>query len=206
MTDTCPYVSRGGLKLRHGLDTFAIDVRGLICADLGASTGGFTDCLLRAGASRVHSVDTAYGQLAWTLRNDPRVTVIERTNALHAQPPQGGVDLVVVDLGWTPQRLAVPAALRWLRPGGRILSLVKPHYELKALGQEPLPPGGVLDEARAEEIVALVVRNMPSLGAQVLGTTRSPILGGAPKSGKGRGHGNAEWLAFLSPVAGPPTA
>jgi 23S rRNA (cytidine1920-2'-O)/16S rRNA (cytidine1409-2'-O)-methyltransferase len=113
-----PFVSRGGLKLRHALGEFGIDPAGLTCADLGCSTGGFTDCLLRAGAARVYAVDTAYGELAWSVRTDPRVRVMERTNALHAEPPEGGVDLVVIDLGWTKQALAVPAALRWLKPGG----------------------------------------------------------------------------------------
>lgn len=193
------YVSRGGLKLRHAIDTFAIFPLGLVCADLGASTGGFTDCLLQAGASRVYSVDTAYGQLAWTLRNDPRVVVVERTNALHAQPPQGGVDMVVVDLGWTPQRLIVPAALRWLKPGGRIVSLIKPHYELKALGDEPLPPGGVLDDAKAQRVVGLVASELRGLGARVIGVTRSPIRGGAGKSTESGGRGNAEWLVLITP-------
>ncbi|MDX2148723.1 MAG: SAM-dependent methyltransferase [Planctomycetota bacterium] len=136
-----PFVSRGGVKLRHALDAFTIDARGLVCADLGASTGGFTDCLLQAGVARVHALDTAYGELAWKLRNDPRVVVRERTNALYAEPPAEGVALVVVDLGWTPQRLVVPAALRWLAPGGRIISLIKPHYERsdreRAAGWDP---------------------------------------------------------------------
>lgn len=198
MQPALPYVSRGGLKLRHALESFAVDVTGLTCADLGCSTGGFTDCLLQSGAASVYAVDTAYGQLAWKLRQDPRVHVMERQSALHARPPVEGVDLVVVDLGWTPQHLLVPAALKWLRPKGRIISLVKPHYELKSLGQEPLPPGGVLDEARAEEITTLVIERLPALGVRVLNTTKSPILGGTgknlnPKTGKG----NAEWLVLL---------
>ena len=127
MQPECPYVSRGGLKLRHALDAFRIDVSGLECADLGCSTGGFTDCLLQCGAKSVVAVDTAYGQLAWKLRKDPHVIVRERENALHAPPPSGGVDLVVVDLGWTPQKLLIPAALKWLRPGGKIITLIKPR-------------------------------------------------------------------------------
>src|SRR5262245_635720 len=101
MQADCPYVSRGGLKLRHALDEFGVDVKGLACADLGCSTGGFTDCLLQAGAARVYAVDTAYGQLAWKLRQDSRVVVMERTNALYAEPPAPGglVDLVVADAG-----------------------------------------------------------------------------------------------------------
>lgn len=190
------YVTRGGLKLRHALDAFSLDVRGLTCADLGCHMGGFTDCLLRAGAARVYAVDTAHGQLAWTLRQDPRVVVMERTNALHAAPPPGGVDLVAADLGWTPQHRLVPAALRWLRPGGRILSLIKPHYEAAALGPRSAPPGGVLAADEAERVVHRVLGEMPTLGAAVLGLTRSPIAGGVTRR---RGAaGNAEWLALLA--------
>ena len=195
-----PYVSRGGLKLRHALTHFAIEPHGFVCADLGCSTGGFTDCLLQAGAERVVSVDTAYGEFAWKLRNDPRVTLRERTNALHATPIEGGVDLVVIDLGWTPQRLVVPAALKWLRPDGRIITLVKPHYELKDQGQE-LPRGGVLSPELAESVLSRVIERMPSLNAQVLGVVESPILGG--KAGKNSGGtGNREWLVVLRNTGG----
>ncbi len=183
------FVSRGGEKLRHALDEFKVDVNGLTAADLGCSTGGFTDCLLKAGAARVHAVDTAYGELAWKLRNDSRVTVMERSNALHAVPPEP-VSLVVMDLGWTPQRLAVPAALKWLVPGGRIISLVKPHYELKDEGGS-LPRGGILDEAEAAQVVERVKAKLPQWGVRVLGMTKSPILGGTKRTG------NAEWLALL---------
>jgi 23S rRNA (cytidine1920-2'-O)/16S rRNA (cytidine1409-2'-O)-methyltransferase len=200
-----PYVSRGGLKLRHALDAFHLDVAGLRCADLGASTGGFTDCLLQAGAAHVISVDTAYGQFAWKLRNDPRVTLLERSNALHVLPPEP-VDLVVIDLGWTPQRLAIPAALRWLRPGGagggggggRIISLVKPHYELDADESRRLLRDGVLPDADAERTVERVLASMSSLGAGVLASTRSPIEGS-----KGKSRGNAEWLVLLRPSPPP---
>lgn len=195
-----PYASRGGLKLRHALEHFHIDPTGLTCADLGCNVGGFTDCLLQSGAAKVYSVDTAYGELAWKLRNDPRVVVAERTNALHAEPPAGGVDLVVVDLGWTPQRLLIPAALRWLRPGrdgdgGRIISLIKPHYELKDREPRGLPIGGILDDSLAQRTVDRVLAELPGLGVRVLGATRSPILGGASK--KSKGAGNAEWLVLL---------
>ncbi|CAG0999243.1 16S/23S rRNA (cytidine-2'-O)-methyltransferase TlyA [Phycisphaerales bacterium] len=184
------YVSRGGLKLRHALDEFRIDPAGLTCADLGASTGGFTDCLLQAGAARVFAVDTAYGEFAWKLRNDPRVTLMERTNALHAAPVER-VDLVVLDLGWTPQRLAIPEAMRWLKPDGRVITLIKPHYEHKVRGGE-LPRGGVLEEALAAEIARQVTTDLPALGVRVLGITKSPIAGGA------KARGNAEWLALLA--------
>lgn len=204
------YVSRGGLKLRHALDTFGLSPQSLTCADLGCSTGGFTDCLIQAGAARVYAVDTAYGQLAWTLRTHPRVTVIERTNALHATPPQP-VDLVVIDLGWTPQRLAIPAALAWLKPtdSARIITLIKPHYE--ASDSPPDDPDrppprrrgpsprthGILPEPDAQAITDRVVASMPALNVQVLALTRSPILGGAGGKNKSATTGNIEWLALL---------
>lgn len=189
------YVSRGGLKLRHALDHFALEVTGWRCADLGASTGGFTDCLLQAGAAHVVSVDTAYGQFAWKLRNDPRVTLLERSNALHTLPTEP-VSLVVMDLGWTPQRLAVPAALRWLAPGGRVISLVKPHYELDDGERRDLLRGGVMDEASAAAVVERVLTGLEAEGVRVLGSTPSPIEGS-----KGKSRGNREWLALLEPAA-----
>jgi 23S rRNA (cytidine1920-2'-O)/16S rRNA (cytidine1409-2'-O)-methyltransferase len=220
-----PYVSRGGLKLRHALDTLALSPAGLTCADLGCSTGGFTDCLLKAGAARVYAVDTAYGQLAWTLRNDPRVVVIERSNALHTSPPEL-VDLVVIDLGWTPQRLAIPAALAWLRPGpdARIISLIKPHYEASARGGGAMPASpaptsrpprgrrpasrdrGILPEEEAQTITDRVIAGLPALGVRVLGLTRSPILGGAGGKSKPATTGNAEWLVLLERDANRATA
>jgi 23S rRNA (cytidine1920-2'-O)/16S rRNA (cytidine1409-2'-O)-methyltransferase len=191
-----PFVSRGGVKLRHALDELNIDVRGMRCVDLGCSTGGFTDCLLQAGAARVVAVDTGYGVLAYRLRIDPRVLVLERASALHVEIPagEGGVDLAVIDLGWTPQRLAIPAALRWLGPGGRILTLVKPHYEAEKLGKAGLLKGGVLEEADAQEIAREVIELMPALGVEVIGSTRSPLSGG-----KQRSQGNAEWLVLARP-------
>lgn len=192
------FVSRGGLKLHHALTEFAIDATGLVCADLGCSTGGFTDCLLQAGAAKVHSVDTAYGELAWKLRNDPRVVVTERTNALHAVPPADGVDLVVVDLGWTVQRLVIPAALKWLRPSGRIITLIKPHYEAKEFGID-IPRKGVLDESIALDITNRVMvrveESAQQWGITIRGITKSPILGGKEKA-----TGNPEWLALLQRV------
>ncbi len=193
-----PYASRGGEKLRHALDHFGINAAGLVCADLGASTGGFTDCLLQAGAARVYAVDTAYGQLAWKLRNDPRVVVMERTNALHAEPPADGVDLVVIDLGWTRQGLAIPAALRWLRTGGRIITLIKPHYEIERPDFARLARNGVLPDDEAERIAEQVAERLRAEGHAVAGLTRSPIRGG----GKGSA-GNAEWLALITPPVAP---
>ena len=107
-----PFVSRAGLKLEHALQEFNFDVTDMSCADLGCNVGGFTDCLLQRGASNVFAVDTGYGTLAWKLRSDERVTTLERSNALHLEPPEL-VDLVVIDLGWTPQKLALPAGMKW---------------------------------------------------------------------------------------------
>ncbi len=193
--DTTPeFVSRGGLKLHHAINEFGLAVAGLVCADLGCSTGGFTDVLLSRGAWRVHSVDTAYGELAWKLRQDDRVVVHERSNALHLDPAEP-VDLVVIDLGWTPQRLALPAAAKWLKPDGRIITLVKPHYECE---KSELGPGGVMDHARAEEVAEGVRDTLPALGFGVLGWTKSPVIGGAAgKRKKRKGTGNPEWLALL---------
>ncbi len=191
----CPFVGRGGLKLRHALDTFAFDVTGLACADFGCNVGGFTDCLLKVGASKVFALDTGYGTLAWTLRQDPRVVVMERTNALHADPPAELVDLVVIDMAWTPQRLCVPAALRWLKPGGRIIALIKPHYEATHGPEKDRVRDGVLDEADAQIVLDRVVAELPSLGVKVMGVTRSPVVGGA---GKKNARGNVEFLALLA--------
>jgi len=192
-----PYVSRGGLKLQHAIDTFALDVTGLACADLGCSTGGFTDCLLQRGAASVVCVDTAYGQLAWKLRQDPRITVMERTNALHTEPAPGGVELVVMDLGWTPQRLAIPAAAKWLRAGGRIISLIKPHYEMS--DREGKGAKIVLDEEQADRVAQESLDLLQAQGFQALGLVKSPILGGGNRS-KSASRGNPEWLALITPA------
>lgn len=189
------FVGRGGEKLRHALTTFGIDGHGLVCADFGCNVGGFTDCLLQAGAAKVYAVDTGYGALAWKLRQDPLVIVMERTNALHADPPEL-VDLISIDLAWTPQRLAVPAALRWLKPAGRIITLIKPHYETDP-DEKHLLREGVLDEANAERVANRTAERIAHLAA-VLGLTRSPISGGAGKKSK---RGNAEWLALVARAA-----
>lgn len=194
------YVSRGGLKLRHALDVFVVDPAGLTCADFGCNVGGFTDCLLQTGAAKVHAIDTGYGELAWMLRNDPRVVVMERTNALRIDPPEADerVDLVVIDMGWTAQRQAIPAALRWLKPGaGRIITLIKPHYELAA-DEKGLLNRGVLPDDEAERVARRTANAMADWGARLLGLTQSPIRGG---KGKGRA-GNLEWLALVEAAPG----
>ena len=187
--------SRAGLKLQHALDTFPVQVKDAICADFGCNIGGFTDVLLRAGARQVISIDTGYGTLAWRLRNDARVVVRERTNALYADVTEGGVDMVVMDLAWTQQKLSVPVALKWLRGGGKIISLVKPHYEVEGAEKEWLK-NGFLAHEHVPAVVARVREAMRDLGAQVLADTASPITGG--KSSRRAGSpGNMEWLMLL---------
>src|SRR5207247_2194247 len=122
------FVSRAGQKLDHALDAFHIDVRDRICADLGSNVGGFVDCLLQRGAAKVYSIDTGYGVLAWKLRKDPRVIVMERTNAMHVTLPER-VSLVTIDVAWTKQKHILPAAAKMLADGGAVVTLIKPHYE-----------------------------------------------------------------------------
>lgn len=185
------YVSRAGVKLAAALDHFGLDPAGLMCADLGSSTGGFVDCLLQRGAKHVYAVDTGYGQLAWKLRQDARVTVMERSNALHVQVPEA-CDLVTIDLGWTRQQRAVPAALRWLKQdqASRIITLVKPHYEKpRKTGGAKRHKGQAMDRAQAEAVLGQVLEAMPGLGVAVVDHFVSPIVGS-----KG---GNVEYLVFL---------
>ena len=122
------YVGRGGEKLKFAIDHLSLDLKGAVAADFGCNVGGFTDCLLQEGARHVCAVDTGYGALDWKLRNDPRVTVMERTNAMHVELPER-VDVVSVDVGWTRQHRILPSALRQLAPSGFVLSLFKPQYE-----------------------------------------------------------------------------
>jgi 23S rRNA (cytidine1920-2'-O)/16S rRNA (cytidine1409-2'-O)-methyltransferase len=186
VTDPGPsasYVSRGGQKLAAALDSFQVDPRGAVCADLGSHVGGFVDCLLQHEAAAVHAVDTCYGTLAWKLRRNPRVVVHERTNALHFVPPQP-VGLVTIDVGWTRQRLILESAGRMLAPGGAIITLIKPHYEAAA---ERLV-AGVLPDEWLGPTVEEALRVVGGLGLRVAGTLESPL----------RGHaGNREVLAYL---------
>lgn len=187
--DEKKFASRGGLKLEAALEHFGIDVSGAVCADLGCSTGGFVDCLVQRGAAKVFAVDTAYGELAWKLRQDDRVVVMERTNALHAEPPaepDGLCDVVSLDLGWTKQEKAIPAALKWLKdsPEARVVSLIKPHYES---GQHKLTDEEA--DAETQRVVDEVLPGLPGVDVEVLGWIRSPIRGGKGK--------NLEHLAVL---------
>ena len=200
MTKHTEFVSRAGTKLAHALDEFGLDPAGLRCADFGCNIGGFTDCLLKRGAEHVIALDTGYGVLDWTLRNDPRVEVRERTNVLHADQPDASVDLIVIDVGWTPQRRVLPIALDWLGGSGRIVTLVKPHYELDPERKRIHLVDGRLDDDIAAGIVQEVVDAAPELGVRVLGQVRSPIRGG--KSSRKSGVGNAEFLLLLEPLNG----
>ena len=186
MTDapTHRFVSRGGDKLEAALQHFAVDVTGLLCADLGSHVGGFVDCLLRRGAARVYSVDTAYGILAWKLRKDPRVTVLERSNAMHVVLPEP-VEVVTVDVGWTPQSRILPSVLRLISPSSRVITLIKPHYE----ASEDLLVKGVLPDEQVDDVVEAVLGDVRSQGWIVLGEFLSPL----------RGHGgNREVFALLT--------
>ncbi len=187
--DAPKYVSRAGLKLHTALEAFQVDPTGLTCADLGCSTGGFTDCLLQHGAKHVYSVDTAYGELAWKLRQDERVSVLERSNALHKEP-LAPCELVTVDLGWTPQHRAIPAAARWLSdsPDARIISLIKPHYEATADAMGGRRKGKLNDE-QALHVTEQILQKLEDMGFKSIHHIPSPIRGG-----KG---GNMEYLALL---------
>lgn len=166
------YASRAGDKLEHGLKTFGIDVSGLICADFGSSTGGFVDCLLQFGAAKVYAVETGYGVLDWKLRNDERVVVMERKNAMHVQLPEK-VDFVSLDVGWTKLDKVVPNALKNIKPKGQILALVKPHYESES---RMLRKGKLLEEF-IPEVLDSVRDRLKENGVRVLKETESPILG-----------------------------
>ncbi len=178
------YVSRGGDKLAAALDSLNVDVGEKTCADLGSHVGGFVDCLLRRGAKLVYSVDTAYGILAWKLRKDPRVRVIERTNAMHVTLPEL-VDVVTIDLGWTRQSRILPNVAKLISPSAQVVTLIKPHYE----AQKDQLTGGVLPDEDVEAVVSRVLAETESTGWHVERTIESPI----------RGHGgNREVLALLT--------
>ncbi|MHC4695294.1 MAG: SAM-dependent methyltransferase [Planctomycetota bacterium] len=182
MDDTV-YVSRGGDKLWAALEHFGVGVEGAICCDLGSHVGGFVDCLLRWGAKRVYSIDTAYGTLAWKLRRDPRVVVMERTNAMHVTLPEL-MDVVTIDLGWTRQGRVLPNVAKLASPKASVVTLIKPHYE----APQELLVNGVLPDDAVDGVVANVLEEVGDIGWVVGGTMLSPI----------RGHGgNREVFALL---------
>ncbi|MCA9296888.1 MAG: hypothetical protein KC983_10225 [Phycisphaerales bacterium] len=197
--DAKRFVSRAGLKIDHALETFGLDVTGFTCADFGCNIGGFTDCLLKRGAARVYAIDTGYGTLDYTLRIDERVVVMERCNALHAEPAEA-VDLVSVDLAWTPQRYALPAALRWLKPSGVIVTLVKPHYELDEEEKRAVLVDGRLEASEAERVLHRVIEQMPEHGVVAERWTQSPLTGRKSSRKRARagvvGSGNIEFMVL----------
>jgi 23S rRNA (cytidine1920-2'-O)/16S rRNA (cytidine1409-2'-O)-methyltransferase len=180
------FVSRAGQKLEHALQTFGLDVADLVCADLGSNAGGFVDCLLQRGAVKVYAIDTGYGVLEWKLRKDPRVVVMERTNAMHVALPEP-VAVVTIDVAWTKQRHILPAARRLLSPDGFVVALIKPHYEADPAQLKK----GVLPEEDVEGVVNAVRADVVAAGFTLVRTVRSPVKGA---------KGNAEVLAELRPA------
>jgi 23S rRNA (cytidine1920-2'-O)/16S rRNA (cytidine1409-2'-O)-methyltransferase len=183
-----PYVSRGGQKLAAALQAFAIPMVGLVAVDVGASTGGFTDCLLQHGAKQVFAIDVGYGQLAWKLRSDPRVVPLERTNIRHlSRLPDGRLaDLAVIDASFISLALVLPPTLNLLTPQGEVVALIKPQFEA---GQEDVGKGGVVRDAKVHRRVLQETFDLAaSLGLTVAGLIASPLLGPA---------GNVEFLVWL---------
>ena len=188
------FVSRGGDKLQFAIENWSasrlIKIENLTCLDVGSSTGGFVDCLLQNGASKVYSVDTSYGELAWKLRNDPRVVVMERTNILFPDTWKVGfdsfqVDMITIDAGWTKLELVLPVVKKFLKPGGIIIALLKPHYETDKRNLVK----GVVPAELVEQIKDQVINKIKDLGFITEGEIDSPILGGA---------GNKEFLLYIT--------
>ncbi|MGQ9512043.1 TlyA family RNA methyltransferase [Thermodesulfitimonas sp.] len=193
--ETLPYVSRGGLKLAQALRFFRIDLRGLVVIDVGASTGGFTDCALQFGARRVFAVDVGYGQLAWKLRTDPRVIVLERTNIRHLTPEAIGelADFATVDVSFISLEKVLPCVGVLLKPEGQGIALVKPQFEA---GRGKVGKKGVVrDPAAHVAVCAKISVFIGSLGWEVRGLTYSPLRGS---------EGNIEFLIYFSKVTGRP--
>lgn len=189
----CPYVSRGGLKLEKALRDFGVDPTGYVCSDSGASTGGFTDCLLQQGAAKVFAIDVGYGQLAWKIRQDPRVVCMERTNIRYVQPEDLGepLDLSVVDVSFISLKIVLPAIARLLKSTGQVLCLIKPQFEA---GKEKVGKKGVVrDPAVHQEVLEHFVALADELGFTIRNLTFSPVKGP---------EGNIEFLGHLSREAG----
>jgi 23S rRNA (cytidine1920-2'-O)/16S rRNA (cytidine1409-2'-O)-methyltransferase len=181
---TQPFVSRAGEKLEFALQQFHINVQDTICADFGSSTGGFVDCLLRHGAKKVYAIDTAYGELAWKLRQHPKVIVMEKTNAMHVLLFEK-MDIITNDTSWTKQKNIIPNMLANLKDNGSIITLIKPHYE----ADKKLLQKGVLPKTVSEEVAKAVLKQIQSMGITVKDFITSPLIGS-----KG---GNSEYLAYL---------
>lgn len=187
--NTCPYVSRGGLKLEKALREFGVDVTGFVCSDSGASTGGFTDCLLQKGAKKVFAIDVGYGQLAWSIRTDERVVCMERTNIRYVTPEDLGemLDLSVVDVSFISLKLVLPAIKALLKPTGQVLCLIKPQFEA---GKDKVGKKGVVrDPAVHREVLEQFLALASELSFTVRNLTFSPVRGP---------EGNIEFLGHLS--------
>jgi len=187
--ETCPYVSRGGLKLEKALRDFGVKPEGYVCSDSGASTGGFTDCLLQQGAKKVFAIDVGYGQLDWKIRSDPRVVVMERTNIRYVTPEQLGepLDLSVIDVSFISLKIVLPAIKQLLKPTGQVLCLIKPQFEA---GKEKVGKKGVVrDPATHKEVLDSFVALANELNFTILGLTFSPVKGP---------EGNIEFLGHLT--------
>ena len=186
----CPYVSRGGLKLEKALRDFGVKPDGFVCSDSGASTGGFTDCLLQQGAKKVFAIDVGYGELNWKIRNDPRVVVMERTNIRYVTPEDLGepLDLSVIDVSFIGLELVLPTIKNLLKPGqGQVLCLIKPQFEA---GRENIGKNGVVRDPKIHQMVLdNFVALVHGLGFTILGLTFSPVKGPA---------GNIEFLGHLT--------
>ncbi len=185
----CPYVSRGGLKLEKALRDFGVKPEGFVCSDSGASTGGFTDCLLQQGAKKVFAIDVGYGQLDWKIRSDPRVVVMERTNVRYVTPEQLGepLDLSVVDVSFISLNIVLPVIKTFLKPTGQVLCLIKPQFEA---GKEKVGKKGVVREPEThKEVLDGFVALANSLEFKILGLTFSPVKGP---------EGNIEFLGHLT--------
>jgi 23S rRNA (cytidine1920-2'-O)/16S rRNA (cytidine1409-2'-O)-methyltransferase len=181
------YVSRGGLKLEQALERFGVEVAGKVAADVGASTGGFTDCLLQRGAVRVYAIDVGYGQLAWRLRQDPRVVVCERTNIRHLGGVSEEVDLATIDVSFISLTLVWPHVVNLLQPQGEIVALIKPQFEA---GREQVGKGGVVrDPAVHRQVLEKVIGDALGEGLRLRGLTVSPLKGPA---------GNVEFFAHFT--------
>lgn len=188
-----PYVSRGGLKLEGALRAFALSVQDAVVLDVGASTGGFTDCLLKEGARLIYALDVGYGQLAWKLRVDPRVVVIERTNIRYYEGKDltEPVDLVTIDASFISLKLVIPAVLRFIRPGGRILALIKPQFEA---GRPDIQKGGVVKNLEVHRRVCEdIKRYIEDMGLTCMGICESALKGPS---------GNREFFLLASTAPG----
>ncbi|MBT1072800.1 TlyA family RNA methyltransferase [Pelotalea chapellei] len=186
--EVLPFVSRGGLKLKKALDEFDVDVTGLVAIDVGASTGGFTDCLLQAGAVRVFAVDVGYGQLAWKLQQDPRVVSMEKTNIRHLAPEQldEQPDLAVIDASFISLTKVLPSTVQIVKPGSRIIALIKPQFEV---GKGEVGKGGIVrDPSAHEKVIENIRQSAREMGLNVAGVCESPITGA---------DGNREFLIML---------